>query len=193
MRRPSALALATIGAVPILIALCVLDVVNTPVTAWFARHAFTTSAVVSVLVLLITVLNVDRIARRRQEHDRARVTAAQAAILARQAQRTVDAVQTAAGEDSQRENAGDELRTYLSMLLVSAPVLIEAAPARTFLESAQRLGGLLSYAVAHADDDAVADRGPRLQQAATQVSRDAQPLLAILNLAQRQAVESDED
>ena len=44
------------------------------------RHSLTTDAVVSVLVLLITVLNVDHIARRRQLRERERVTAAQAMI-----------------------------------------------------------------------------------------------------------------
>ena len=39
-----------------------------------------------------------------------------------------------------RSAAGDELRTYLLMLLVGAPVLIGSPVARRFLEQAQALG-----------------------------------------------------
>ena len=98
-----------------------------------------------------------------------------------------------AADPSQRASAVEELRTYLSMLLVSAPVLIDAAPARAFLESAQRLGGLLSSAVAHVDDASVPDQGPRLTVAAQALAAAARPLLARLDRQQLQAVDDAGD
>jgi hypothetical protein len=169
----------------VLVALVVLDVTDESVRTWFSAHAFTTDAVVSLLVLIITVLNVDRVVNRRQQRERRQVTAAQAAIVARQAQRATDLVRAALGDGSQRDAASDELRTYMAMLLVSAPILIEAASARTFLESAQPLGGLLSHALAQgADTD-------RLTAAVQAVNAAARPLLASLDLAQRTAVDGD--
>jgi hypothetical protein len=38
-----------------------------------------------------------------------------------------------------RDTASDEFRTYMIMLLVGAPVLIEATVSRNFLEQAQSL------------------------------------------------------
>jgi hypothetical protein len=164
------------------------------VSRWLAGHALTTSAIVSVLVLLITVLNVDRIARRRQARERAQVTAAQAAIVNLQARRATDIVRTALDDRDQREPAADELRTYMTMLLISAPILIDTVPTRTFLECAQRLGALLSIALQRADDGGHAhDLDGKLKRSAAALSDAAQPLLKILNLAQLAAVDSAGD
>ena len=46
-----------------------------------------------------------------------------------------------------RDAAGDEFRTYMMMLLVGAPVLIDATASRNFLEHAQALGGEMARVV----------------------------------------------
>jgi hypothetical protein len=192
---PSDNTLATISSLPLLVTLVVLDLADGAVNRWLAGHALTTSAIVSVLLLLITVLNVDRIARRRQARERAQVTAAQAAIVNLQAGRATDLVRAALDDRDQREPAADELRTYMTMLLISAPILIDTVPTRTFLECAQRLGGLLSIALQRADDDGdhVHDLDGNLKRAADALSDAAQPLLKILDLAQLAAVDSGGD
>ena len=76
----------------------------------------------------------------RQVNARARAVAAQAAIIMTQAMRASRAVSQATAEGAgpdDRDTAGDELRTYMMMLLVGAPVLIDARVSRAFLEQAQ--------------------------------------------------------
>jgi hypothetical protein len=58
-----------------------------------------------------------------------------------QAIRSSQAVSQALTDSGDRDAAGDEFRTYMMMLLVSAPVLIDAKASRNFLEQAQYLGG----------------------------------------------------
>ena len=171
-----------------LITLVVVDIVDRGVRDWFDTHAFTTDALTSVLVLLITVLIVNRIVSVRQQQDRMRVIAAQAAIISRQARRTADLVKESLTNADQREPASDELRTYMAMLLVSAPVLIEGSTARGFLESAQRLAALMS--VAMENDPRRGAAGSRLDAAATAMREAATPLLAALDSSQLRAVES---
>ena len=175
---------------PVLIVLIVVDLVDAGVNRWFVDHAFLTSALVSVLVLLITVLNVDHVVHRRQLRARSQVTAAQAAILRSQAQRTADRVRDALGDAARRESAVDEMRTYMAMLLVSAPVLIDAPPARAFLENAQLLGGQLSWGLSHPARSATADFRDRLDSLVAKVDSSARPLLSCLDLAQLTAVDN---
>jgi hypothetical protein len=182
----------TIAVAPVLIALVVLDIADRGVRVWFDTHAFTTDALTSVLVLLITVLIVNRVVSVRQQQDRLLVIAAQAAIISRQARRTADLVKESLSNADQRETASDELRTYMAMLLVSAPVLIEGVTARTFLESAQRLAGVMSIAMEN-DPKRAAAAGTRLDAAATAMRDAVTPLLAALDRSQLRAVESVED
>ena len=173
-----------------LIALVAIDIVDRGVRLWFDTHAFTTDALTSVLVLLITVLIVNRIVSVRQQRDRRLVIAAQAAIIGRQARRTVDLVREALDHPDQREPASDELRTYMAMLLVSAPVLIESPTARTFLERAQRLAALMSIAMEN--DPSRGSVAARLDVAADAMRDAVEPLLAVLNRSQLRAVESED-
>jgi hypothetical protein len=173
----------------VLITLVVLDVVDRGVRVWFDTHAFTTDALTSVLVLLITVLIVNRIVSVRQQQDRLMVIAAQAAIISRQARRTADLVKESLTTADQREPAADELRTYMAMLLVSAPVLIEGSTARAFLESAQRLAGVMSIAMEN--DPKRSNVAARLDAAAEAMRDAVTPLLAALDRSQLRAVESD--
>jgi hypothetical protein len=187
---PGAVTLTTIAVTPVLITLIVLDVADGGVRRWFDTHAFTSDVVTSILVLLITVLIVDRVLAARRQRDRALVIGAQAAIISRQARRTLDLVRESLTNPDRRETATDEMRTYMAMLLVSAPVLMEASTARAFLETAQRLAALMSHALEH---DSARSIGPRLD-AGAQAMRDAvTPLLAKLDDAQLRAVDSADD
>lgn len=165
--------------------LVVLDLSDDPVHRYWAAHAFTASVVSGVLVLLLTVLIVDRVTHMRQLRDQSRAIAAQAAIIVAQATRTAEAATRASPSAEDRESAGDELRTYAQMLLTSAPVLIDAPLPRGFLESAQRLGGLLFRAL----EDGAAARAA-VDQALDQLRKAAAPLLSVLDREQRAAVSS---
>jgi hypothetical protein len=175
----------------VLTALVVVDIVDRGVRVWFDTHAFTTDALTSVLVLLITVLIVNRIVSVRQQQDRMLVIAAQAAIISRQARRTADLVKQSFTNSDQREPASDELRTYMAMLLVSAPVLIEGSTARAFLESAQRLAAVMSMAMEN--DPKRGAVGSRIDSAAKAMRDAVTPLLAALDGSQLRAVDSADD
>jgi hypothetical protein len=114
---------------------------------WWDAHALTTDIVGGVLVLLITVLVVDQVVKRRQFTDRSLAVAAQTAIMMAQASRSTKAVTAVLDGSGDHDAALDEVRTYLVMLLVGAPVLIDDKVSRTFLEQAQNLGGELARAL----------------------------------------------
>ena len=153
---------------------------------WWAGHALTTDTVSGLLVLLITLLVVDQVVRLRQLNDRARAVAAQAAIIMTQAGRASRAVSQAVAQgadDSDRDAASDELRTYMMMLLVGAPVLIDAQVSRSFLEQAQVVGGLMavSLAVTAKSSGPAASKDARLDDAVQQLRAASTPLLAVLD------------
>src|ERR1700728_2961133 len=129
-----AVTLATAG-------LITAEVDDTGFRHWWAGHPLTTDTVAGLLVVLITVLVVDQVVRLRQVRDRARATAAPGARVMAQALRASQVVSAAVSGQGEREDAVNEIRTYAMMLLVAAPVLIEAKAARSFLEESQRLGG----------------------------------------------------
>jgi hypothetical protein len=166
--------------------LVVLDITDGRVHRYWSSHAFTASVLSGLLVLLLTVLIVDRVTRMRQLQGASRAIAAQAAIIVAQATRTAEAVTRSSSSADEREVAADELRTYAQMLLTSAPLLIGAPGPRTFLETAQRLGGHLFRAL---QDSAVA-KAP-LDQALEQLRAAAAPLLSALDREERAAVGSD--
>lgn len=172
-------------------ALVVLDISDRAVHQYFSRHAFTSSVLSGVLVLLLTLLIVDRVIRTRQLKNQSRAIGAQAAIIVAQANRTVDAVARASPSAEDREQASDELRTYTQMLLISAPLLIDASVSRTFLETAQRMAAQLFRAL-QAGDEKVEHTKTQLEHAAEQLRKAAAPLLQVLSSEQRAAVSSDE-
>jgi len=172
-------------------ALVVLDLSDGPIHRYWSQHAFASSVLSGLLVLLLTVLIVDRVTRMRQLRNQSRAIAAQAAIIVAQAARTVDAITAAPpSEEEGREVATDELRTYTQMLLISAPVLIDAAVPRAFLETAQRLAGQMFRAVRDGGDETATKQ--HLDDGVARLRSAAAPLLAVLNRAQREAVSSDE-
>jgi uncharacterized membrane protein YcjF (UPF0283 family) len=180
--------------IAIIVVLAVLDLTDGAARHWSADHAFTNSAVAGLLVLAFTVLVVNQVLRIRQVKDRAQVTAAQAAIVLAQAARAAQAVSSAADGSGERDAATDEVRTYLTMLLIAAPILIETAVPRAFLERAQQLAAVQARTLAAigrtpsqapASTNAVGDALSRLRAAAA-------PLLALLTPAQRTATGADD-
>jgi hypothetical protein len=169
--------------------LVVTDVLYEPLRRWWTDHAFTTSIVGGLLVLAVTVLVVDQTLRVRESRSRAQATAAQAAILLNQAGRTSAAVLAATGSDSSRDAASDEARSYMTMVLIAAPVLIDDPVPRAFLEQAQWLGVLFSRALN------VTDREPdtsAVSEAFEVLRATAAPLLSMLSHSERQAVGANE-
>ena len=166
-----------------------LDLTTPSVSRWFDRHDFTTSALTGLLLLLLTVLLVNRVVRIRQLRDRTQVIAAQAALIAAQAHRAQQAMRSATNGDGDRDVASDEVRTYLTMLLISAPVLIDARESRTFLERAQWLAALLSSALRASGDGSIsAELEQRLHDATERLHEAVAPLLARLDPTQREAI-----
>lgn len=172
--------------------LVALDLDDTSVHRYWSRHSFTASVLSGVLVLLLTLLIVDRVTRTRQLRNQSRAIAAQAAIILAQAERAADLVPRATASDQDRDQASDELRTYTQMLLVSAPVLIDANTSRAFLETAQRVAAEIFRAL-HAPDPGGSKRPqPRVDDAMNDLRQAGAPLLAVLNREQLNAVTSDD-
>jgi hypothetical protein len=169
--------------------LIALEVTNRGVRRWWALHAFTTSAAAGLVVLLITVLVVDQVVRFHQVKNRSQATAAQAAIVMAQGTRSAKAVTVFLQKPDDRDAASDEVRTYLTMVLFAAPILIDAALSRRFLEQAQHLGAELARAFStdlH-DPNAVSATQARIDTAASGVRNAAEPLVQVLDAQQLEA------
>jgi hypothetical protein len=173
--------------------LVILDLTDASLRRWSQDRDFATSVVAGVLVLLVTTLVVDRVVRVRQLRDRSYAIAAQSAIIMSQAARAAKAVSTALDGTGERDAASDELRTYLTMLLTAAPILIDAAVSRNFLESAQKLAGELArrLATSAAGADGAPTSSAGLDEAIDQLRAASAPLLKILNLDELAAVTAD--
>ena len=187
-RWPGATAAALITVVTL--GLIAVDLTDAAARRWWAERAFATDVVAGILVVLITVLLVDQVLRVRQLKDRAYATAAQAAILMAQATRAKQSVSAVINGSGDRDTALDEVRTYMTILSISAPVLIDARVSRTFLEQAQRLAVELARGLAPgvkesgeistASDARLEDSFQRLRSAAA-------PLLGLLTAEQQSA------
>ncbi|MGI8715194.1 MAG: hypothetical protein ACR2NR_18830 [Solirubrobacteraceae bacterium] len=169
------------------VVLAILDLVDRPLERWWERHPFTTSVTTGVLVLLITVLVINQVLTKRQRQDRAQAVAAQAAILMGQATRTARTVTEALQGSGDRVLAGDEARTYMTMLLVAAPLLVDGQLSRNFLESAQWLAGVIAHGLGTSarDPETAPASVTRVRNASDQLRAAAQPLISVLNLAER--------
>jgi hypothetical protein len=183
---------AAVAVTVVLVTLVILDIADGAVRRWADRDSFATSVLSGILVLLVTVLVVDRVNRSRQLRDRSRAIAAQAAIVINQAVRTTRAVLAALNAGGDRDAALEELRTYMTMLLISAPVLIDAALSRTFLEEAQTLGGQLAVSMSQTrSTEPTAELRASLDGAVDRMRTASEPLLAILHPDEQQAVVGD--
>ena len=167
--------------------LVVLEVTVESVRRYWSRHSFTSSVLAGVLVLLLTVLIVDRVIRIRQLKDQSRAVGAPVALIVAQASRAVDAITRAALSAEDRDQASGELRTYTQMLLTSAPLLIDARVPRAFLEAAQHVAAELFRAL-HAADEEVEPTRTQLDYAVEQLRAAAAPLLKALSSEQRAAI-----
>jgi hypothetical protein len=87
-------------------------------------------------------LIINQMFRLRQQRARSRATAAQIGLVLGQAVRATQTV-ISSGASGDRATSRDEVRTYMTMLMIAAPILIEATAPRAFLEQAQLLGGQL--------------------------------------------------
>jgi hypothetical protein len=158
---------------------------------WWAARPLTTDTVAGLLVLLITVLVVNQLLNRRQARQRGHAVAAQAAIVVAQATRSASAVSSAIGGSGDRGAASDGFRTYMMMLLVSAPVLMDDPVARRFLEEAQHLGAVMADALTPADKTPGGATAPAsgLDDAVRQLRRAADPLMRLLSPAVRDSIQ----
>ena len=177
--------------------LVILDITDEAMRRWWAGHALTTDTVSGLLVLLITLLVVDQVVRLRQLNSRAQAVAAQAAIIMTQAGRALNAVTQATAKgshDSDRDAASSEVRTYMMMLLVGAPVLIDAQVSRNFLEQAQIVGGLMALSVVMTAKSysQTASKDARLDDAVQRLRTASTPLLQVLDPETQAAVRGDE-
>jgi hypothetical protein len=164
-------------------AMVILDLTDGGLRRWNDVHALTTDTVAGLLVLLITVLVADQAFRLRQINVRARAVAAQAAIVVSQAIRSSQAVSGTLASSRDRDVASDEFRTYMMMLLVAAPVLIDANVSRNFLEQAQALGGEMARALAETAKTHGQASYPtaRLDDAVQRLKTASTPLLQVLD------------
>jgi hypothetical protein len=177
--------------------LVILDVTNGGMRRWWDGHALTTDTVSGLLVLLITLLVVDQVVRLRQLRGRARAVAAQAAIIMTQAERASQSVARAVAQganESDRDAADDDLRTYMMMLQVGAPILIDAQVPRNFLEQAQVVAGLMAVSLGLTAKGARRAPAPdkRLDGAVKRLRDASTPLLQVLDPKTQAAVLGDE-
>ena len=188
------------AAVVVTLVTCVLvigDLVDDGMRRWWDGHALTTDTLAGLLVLLITVLVVDQVVSARQFNDRSRAVGAQVAIIVTQADRATREVSQAVAQGlgpGDRDAASDEFRTYMIMLMVAAPVLIDAKVSRDFLEQAQALVGEMARvlgvtAEAHGRKT-LPDK--RLEDAVQRLRAASNPLLAPLDPETRAAVRGDD-
>lgn len=173
--------------------LIVLDLTDDGLRRWWAEHALTTGIVSGLLVLLITILVADQVVKFRQINERSRAVAAQAVIVTGQAMRASQAVSQVLTSSDNHETASDEFRTYMMMLLVAAPVLIDARASRAFLEQAQALGGEMVRALASTrpgKHDGYS--AGRLDDAMQQLRHASAPLVQVLDPETLLAVRGDQ-
>jgi hypothetical protein len=184
--------LAAILAMLIMLALVVGELADAGQRRWWAAHPLATSTVAGLLVLLVTVLVVNQLLDRRQAGQRGHAVAAQAAIMVAQATRSAKAVSSAIGGSGDRDAASDGFRTFMMMLLISAPLLIDDSVARRFLEQAQYFAAVMARTLALMDRSAggAAALGDSLDGAMQQLQGAAAPLLQLLSPAVRDSLQS---
>jgi hypothetical protein len=182
---------AAILATLITLALVAGELTDAAQRRWWAARPLTTDTVAGLLVLLITVLVVNQLLSRRQSRQRGHAIAAQAAIMVAQAARSVKAISSLLDGSGDRDAASDGFRTYMMMLLIGAPVLMDDPVARRFLEQSQYLGGVTGRALAAVDRsaDSAAGSDAGIDDAMRQMQGAAAPLLRQLSPAVRDSVQ----
>jgi hypothetical protein len=174
----------------LVLTLVLLELLDKGVRTFWSSHSLTTDTVAGLLVVAMTVLVVDQVIRQRQVQGQSRAVGAHAAIMLSQAKRAVDATLTVRDGNGDRVAAGDAFRTYLLVLLVGAPVLMEDPVARRFLEQAQVLAAELGRILTPANVDALPSSAfaGGLDEAIKQLRGAAAPLMAALSADEQSAV-----
>jgi len=191
---------AAILAMLITLVLVAGELTNAGQRRWWEARPLTTDTVGGLLVLLVTVLVVNQLLTRRQARQRGHAVAAQAAIMVAQGTRSAKAVSSLIDGSGDRGAASDGFRTYMMMLLIGAPVLIDDPVARRFLEQAQYLGAVMAGALAvldrKMDGAAVRDEragrappGDRLGDAVRRLQDAAAPFLQLLHPEIRESIQ----
>jgi hypothetical protein len=185
--------LAAIGATLVTAVLVIAEIDDAGLRHWWSGHALTTDTVSGLLVLLITFLVVNQVVKRRQIRDTSRAVAAQGAIIVGQAIRSANAVSAALDGSGHRDAASDEVRTYMIMLLVGAPVLIEGRVSRNLLEQAQHLGAEMTRVLLNLAKErgASGKQDARLNDAIAGLRSAAAPVIQQLNLDELIAAGAD--
>ena len=175
----------------ITLSLVVVELTDAGQRRWWAARPLTTDTVAGLLVLLVTVLVVNQLLSRRQARQRGHAVAAQAAIMVAQAARSAKALSSLTGGPGDRGAASDGFRTYMIMLLIGAPVLIDDPVARRFLEQAQYLGGVMARTLAARgrSPGGAALPGDGLNDAMQQLHSAAAPLLQLLSPETRDSIQ----
>jgi hypothetical protein len=183
--------LAAVLAMVITLALVVSELTDAGQRRWWAARPLTTDTVAGLLVLLVTVLVVNQLLSRQQAGQRGHAVAAQAAIVVAQAARSARDVSSVTGGSGDRDAASDSFQLYMTMLLMSAPVLIGDPVARRFLEQAQYLGGVMARVLTAIDRQpgVAAPAGDKLDDAVHQLRSAATPLLHLLSPGMRDAIQ----
>ena len=176
------------------VALILGEITNAAQRSWWGSHSLTTDTVSGLLVLLITVLVVNQLLNLRQARQRSHAVAAQAAIVMAQAAQSARAISSVMEGSGNRHAAADADRTYMLMLLISAPVFIDDPVARRFLEQAQDFGGEMTRMLAqtHSSTGGSARPGDPLEDAMQQLQSAAAPLLELLSPNVRDSIQRPE-
>jgi hypothetical protein len=187
-RRQAWTAIALVTA--LVLAVVLLELLDRGVRRFWSDHPLTADTVAGVLVVAITVVVVDQIIRYRQIQRQSRAIGAHAAIMLSQARGAIDATTALRDGHGDRVEANDAVRTYLLVLLVGAPVLIQEPRARRFLEQGQVLAAELGRIVSPVDVGALPSSAfaGGLEEAMKQLREAAAPLLAGLSTEERSAV-----
>jgi hypothetical protein len=187
----------------ITLALVVGELTDAGQRRWWAARPLTTDTVAGLLVLLVTVLVVNQLLSRQQAGQRSHAVAAQAAIVVVQGARSARDVSSLLAGSGDQGTASDSFQLYMTMLLMSAPVLIGDPVARRFLEQAQYLGGVMARVLTAIDrrpggaappggappSGSAAPSGDRLDEAMHQLRSAATPLVHLLSPEMRDAIQ----
>ena len=175
----------------ITVALIVDEITNAGQRSWWGNHSLTTDTVSGVLVLLITVLVVNQLLNLRQAKQRGQAVGAQTVIMLAQAARAAKAVSSVTAGTGDRAAASDSFQTYMMMLLISAPLLIDESADRHFLERAQHLEAVMvrTLTAAKRPPDGAAVPSDGLDDAVQQLQSAAAPLLQPLSPEMRDSMQ----
>jgi hypothetical protein len=148
-------------------------------SAWWDKHAITTSLVSDLLIVGATALIFDEVQAYRQRKDRSLTVAAQGLIVYGQAREAYQAVMANLSDPSAGNGVPDELKDLASNLLVASPSLFDDPVARDFLLQLDRLmAGLFAAASGRFDRPDGLGQTSALTQQMNQVQSSFRPLVA---------------